>query len=588
MKQERKKSGKQPELLKNKERWKEVRDMSDEFRKESEQNVSMEQNTDEVKNEQQKETADAAARETVQTNGETGGVHAETDAGQQDGSRSSATTYSWVNPKLTGGTEQQDNSAAYTGQTEQTQQDGLHGSQQFDTNRQGDAQQHRSYQSYHIDMPQAENINQKKKKDRKVKKPMSLGKKWGMVLAMGAVFGIVAGSVFTGTAVIGTKLTGTGNTQSSVTIPTTATNTSSVQDSSATGTGMSVKDVAASAMPSLVAISTMTVEEVQTFFGVASQEVPASGTGVIVGQNDDELLIATNNHVVSGAQQLSVTFTDDTTIEGQIKGTDEANDLAVVAVKLSDIPEDTQSQIKVAVMGDSDALEVGEQVVAIGNALGSGQSVTSGYVSALNRDITSTDETTGQESTSEDLIQTDAAINPGNSGGALLNMNGELIGINEAKYSSTEVEGMGFAIPISKAEPILQNLMSLTTRYKVDDKDASYIGITMQDVESSVSETYGIPSGVRIESVVEGGPADEAGVKKGDILTKFDGRTVTNANGLKDILSYYAAGETVDITVERADDGEYKEKTLTITLGSADDMPQTTPTQQNSLNPFGK
>lgn len=416
---------------------------------------------------------------------------------------------------------------------------------------------------------------------------MSLGKKWGMVIAMGAVFGLVAGGVFTGTSMVGMQLTGAGS-SNEVTIPTTVTNATASGTTTDTS-GMTVKDVAASAMPSLVAISTTTVEEVQTFFGTASQEVPASGTGVIVGQNDEELLIATNNHVVSGASQLSVTFNDDTTIEGQIKGTDEANDLAVVSVKLSDIPEDTQSQIKIATMGDSDALEVGDQVVAIGNALGTGQSVTSGYVSAVDRDITSTDESTGQETTSEGLIQTDAAINPGNSGGALLNMNGELIGINEAKYASAEVEGMGFAIPIAKAEPILENLMSLTTRYKVDEADASYIGITMQDVESSVSEAYGIPAGVRIVEVVEGSPADEAGIKKGDILTEFDGRTVTNSSGLQDILSYYAAGETVDIVVQRADEGEYKPNTLTITLGSADDIPtQTTEEeQQNRLNPFG-
>lgn len=559
---------------------------------------------------------------------------------------SSGTTYSWVNPKLTGEERREDNSASYTGQPErntygqagqsysqnsqgqtfgqgsygqagqgpvagsgyrqsaagsetakgygQNSQDyrqGQQSSQAASGSAQNGGTQHYSYQSNYAEMPQQVNAKGKKK-DRKAKKPMSLGKKWGMVIAMGAVFGLVAGGVFTGTSALGMRLTGA-SAETPVTIPTTTTNTAGVQSSgsdSASSSGMSVKDVAASAMPSLVAISTTTVEEVQTFFGTASQEVPASGTGVIVGQNDEELLIATNNHVVSGATQLSVSFIDDTTIEGQIKGTDEANDLAVVAVKLSDIPEDTQSQIKIATMGDSDALEVGDQVVAIGNALGSGQSLTSGWVSALGRDVTSTDETTGQETTSEGLIQTDAAINPGNSGGALLNMNGELIGINEAKYSSTEVEGMGFAIPIAKAEPILENLMSLTTRYKVDDANASYIGISMQDVESSVSQAYGIPAGVRIESVVEGSPAEKAGIKVGDILTGFDGRTVSNASGLKDILSYYAAGETVDITVQRADDGEYKEKTLTLTLGSASDMPTTEEqnTQNDIRNYFGR
>ena len=604
--------------------------MSEDFRKETE-GFSSEESTNVPEAPQSAEEAKTyTSQETQHTDSQEN-----TSAGQEtqktetpNGRPEPGTTYSWVNPKLTGEERKEDNSASYTGQAEQNtyhgtgestqhfsgtaQQNGQSGqysagsaqtstgfsqsSQQsgpgsqgtsYGTQAQPNGQQHHSYQSYHIDTPQPEAAQTKKKKDRKVKKPMSLGKKWGMVISMAAVFGIVAGGVFTGTTILGAQLTGSG-TQSTVTIPTTATNTTAAQSSGSTSSGMSVKDVASSAMPSLVAISTTTVEEVQTFFGTASQEVPASGTGVIVGQNDEELLIATNNHVVSGATQLSVSFIDDTTIEGQIKGTDETNDLAVVAVKLSDIPDDTQSQIKIATMGDSDALEVGDQVVAIGNALGSGQSVTSGYVSALDRDVTSTDETTGQETTSEGLIQTDAAINPGNSGGALLNMSGELIGINEAKYSSTDVEGMGFAIPIAKAEPILENLMSLTTRYKVDDSDASYIGITMKDVESNVSEAYGIPAGVRVESVVEGSPADEAGIKVGDILTGFDGRTVSNSTGLQEILSYYAAGETVDITVQRADDGEYKEKTLTITLGSASDKPTETEKETTIQNPFGR
>ena len=563
--------------------------MSDEFRKETEQGFSSEQNTSASEAAQQPEEAKTyMEQETQQSEGQesVSKIHETANEETAKEKPASGTTYSWVNPKLTGEDRKEDNSASYTGQNhfqnDQQRQGFQNGSQET-----GDAHKGSGYQPYHINVPQPEESRQNRKKDKKVKKPMSLGKKWGMVIAMGAVFGLVAGGVFTGTSMVGMQLTGAGS-SNEVTIPTTVTNATASGTTTNTS-GMTVKDVAASAMPSLVAISTTTVEEVQTFFGTASQEVPASGTGVIVGQNDEELLIATNNHVVSGASQLSVTFNDDTTIEGQIKGTDEANDLAVVSVKLSDIPEDTQSQIKIATMGDSDALEVGDQVVAIGNALGTGQSVTSGYVSAVDRDITSTDESTGQETTSEGLIQTDAAINPGNSGGALLNMNGELIGINEAKYASAEVEGMGFAIPIAKAEPILENLMSLTTRYKVDEADASYIGITMQDVESSVSEAYGIPAGVRIVEVVEGSPADEAGIKKGDILTEFDGRTVTNSSGLQDILSYYAEGETVDIVVQRADEGEYKPNTLTITLGSADDMPtQTTEEeQQNSLNPFG-
>lgn len=515
-----------------------------------------------------------------------------------------ATTYSWVNPKISGKTGTENNSASYTGRAED-------GEKQQETGKNTEAGQNTSSQKAHYQYqsqnqtseakPQFSAVPKPQDHKKKAKKPMSTAKKWGMTLAMAACFGLVAGGVFVGTAAVGTMVVGTSQKTEEVTIPTTTTTTADSGDTESASApakaegAMSVKDVASSAMPSLVAISTTTVEEVQTFFGTTSQEVPASGTGVIVGQNDDELLIATNNHVVSGATSLSVSFIDDETVEGQIKGTDADNDLAVVAVKLSDIKDETKSKIKVAVMGNSDDLEVGDQVVAIGNALGTGQSLTSGYVSAKDRTISSQDESTGETITSDGLIQTDAAINPGNSGGALLNMNGELIGINEAKYSSTQVEGMGFAIPISKAEPILQNLMNLTTRYKVSDDQAAYIGINMADVSADISQNYGIPTGVCIMSVVEGSPAEQAGFKKGDVITAFDGRSVSNAKGLKETLSYYAAGETVDVTVQRADNGEYKEVKLTLTLGSADDMPDTNgnsngnsnENSQNSQNPFG-
>ena len=469
------------------------------------------------------------------------------------------TTYSWVNPKISGKTGEENNSASYTGKPDPSEAK----AEQTSSAK----TEHYQYQSQAQSAPKQEKpqfsaVPQPQDHKKKAKKPMSAAKKWGMTLAMAACFGLVAGGVFIGTAAVGTKVIGTTTEQKQeVTIPTTTTTTAA--DSSDTSdtvkaTGeMSVKDVASSAMPSLVAISTTTVEEVETFFGTTSQEVPASGTGVIVGQNDDELLIATNNHVVSGATSLSVSFIDDETVEGQIK---------------------------IAVMGNSDDLEVGDQVVAIGNALGTGQSLTSGYISAKDRTISSQDESTGETITSEGLIQTDAAINPGNSGGALLNMNGKLIGINEAKYSSTQVEGMGFAIPISKAEPILQNLMNLTTRYKVSDDEAAYIGINMADVSADVSQNYGIPTGVCIMSVVDGSPAADAGFKKGDVITTFDGRSISNAKGLKETLTYYAAGETVDVTVQRADNGEYKEVTLTLTLGSAADMPQTSGSSNGTTN----
>ena len=347
---------------------------------------------------------------------------------------------------------------------------------------------------------------------------------------------------------------------------------SSSSDESSEGT---VAEVAKNAMPSVVTISTMSVEEMRSFFGGTQQyEVQGAGTGVIVGENDTELLIATNNHVVEGATSLSVGFIDEESVEGEVKGTDVNNDLAVVAVKLSDIPEDTMNQIKIATVGDSDDLQLGDQVVAIGNALGYGQSVTSGYVSALDRDLTLTDQS-GTTINSTGLIQTDAAINEGNSGGALLNMKGELIGINEAKSSSTStgatVDNIGFAIPIDKAEDSLQQLMNLKTREKVDESQASYLGIRGSDVSAEASELYGIPTGVVISEVVENGPADQAGVKKGDILTELDGRSISSMAQLQDVLQYYAAGETVDLVVQRSDNGEYQAQTLSITLGSAND-----------------
>ena len=313
----------------------------------------------------------------------------------------------------------------------------------------------------------------------------------------------------------------------------------------------------------------------RSFFGGTQQyEVEVAVTGVIIGENDTELLIATNNHVVEGASSLSVGFIDESTVSAEIKGTDAENDLAVISVKLSDISTDTMNQIKIASIGDSDELQLGEQVVAIGNALGYGQSVTSGYVSALNRDLSLTDES-GNTINSTGLIQTDAAINPGNSGGALLNMNGELIGINEAKSgttsSGTTVDNIGFAIPINKAQESLQNLMNQETREKVSEDQASYIGIQGASVSSDEQEKFSIPAGVVVASVVEDGPAAQAGIQEGDIITELDGRSVSSIEGLQDTLQYYAAGETVDIVVQRADSGSYQEQTLSITLGSAQD-----------------
>ena len=398
----------------------------------------------------------------------------------------------------------------------------------------------------------------------KKKKEMTLQKKWGTVVAMALVFGLIAGGTMYGVNAAANRLYSQNH------ISQTDTTEASTSESSS-----GVTQVADNAMPSVVTISTMSVEEMRSFFGGTQQyEVEGAGTGVIIGENDTELLIATNNHVVEGASSLSVGFIDESTVSAEIKGTDAENDLAVISVKLSDISTDTMNQIKIASIGDSDELQLGEQVVAIGNALGYGQSVTSGYVSALNRDLSLTDES-GNTINSTGLIQTDAAINPGNSGGALLNMNGELIGINEAKSgttsSGTTVDNIGFAIPINKAQESLQNLMNQETREKVSEDQASYIGIQGASVSSDEQEKFSIPAGVVVASVVEDGPAAQAGIQEGDIITELDGRSVSSIEGLQDTLQYYAAGETVDIVVQRADNGSYQEQTLSITLGSAQD-----------------
>lgn len=416
------------------------------------------------------------------------------------------------------------------------------------------------------------------KKDGKAPKgPMSMKKRWAVLVAMALVFGAVAGGTAFGVNVAASQVYNRKAAENGIS------NTETVSGTDSTDSTGTVAQVAENAMPSLVTISTMSVEEMRSFFGGTQEyEVEGAGTGVIVGKNDTELLIATNNHVVEGADSLSVGFVDETVVEGQIKGTDATNDLAVVAVKLSDISSDTMGQIKIATIGDSDELVLGEQVVAIGNALGYGQSVTSGYVSALDRNLQISSDN-GTTNTYTGLIQTDAPINSGNSGGALLNMKGELIGINQAKSSTTQsgttVDGIGFAIPINKAQESLQNLMNQTTREKVDESQASYLGIQGTDVSSEASQMYGMPTGVAVSAVVEDGPAAQAGMLAGDIITGFDGRTITGMSQLQDVLQYYAAGETVEVTVQRTDQGEYKEQTVSVTLGSASDA-QTATTQR--------
>ena len=423
------------------------------------------------------------------------------------------------------------------------------------------------------------------------RKPGGTGKKVLVTLGLAVLFGVVAGGIIIGSSMIVHKEI-KNEQKTEYQLPTTelpqqenadgdsnsaaGSGSDATEEVSAGTTGeYTVAQVAKSCMPSVVSITNASVKTVQDFFG-GVQQYPSesSGSGIIVGQNDSEILVATNNHVVADADTITVAFDDDAVYEAQVKGTDSDNDLAVVAVKISDMSEDTLKSIKVVSIGNSDELEIGEQVVAIGNALGYGQSVTSGWISAVDREVTDEDgKTTGK------LIQTDAAINPGNSGGALLNMQGELIGINSAKAAATEVEGMGYAIPVSVAQPILDELMNRETRYKTDEEHAGYIGVTCLNVDSTSAQTYGIPLGAFVDSVEEGGPAQTAGIQKGDVIVKFDGMTVSGSSDLVGKLEYYQAGETVDVVISRAQNGEYQEQTVSVTLGKKSEMKQADPQQ---------
>ena len=353
------------------------------------------------------------------------------------------------------------------------------------------------------------------------------------------------------------------------------------KDTGSTAKGsLDVSEIVSEALPSIVSITTKSVQEVQNYFGMygmygyapqqQEQEVEGSGSGIIVGKNDDELLIATNYHVVEGADTLSVAFTDGNAVEASVKGFDEERDLAVVSVSLDDVEDDTMDAISIAKIGSSDDLKVGEQVIAIGNALGYGQSVTTGIVSAKNRRMDSDNNTVtdGSDDSSDgvNLIQTDAAINPGNSGGALLNMEGEVVGINSAKLASTEVEGMGYAIAISDVTDILQNLMNETSRDKLDDSEHGVLGIKGSSVSSEAVQMYGIPAGVFVKGVTEGGAADKAGLKANSVITEFNGKTVSSINQLIEYLSYYEPDEEVELTVQVPHGTSYKEETVKVTL----------------------
>ena len=396
---------------------------------------------------------------------------------------------------------------------------------------------------------------QKPKKNRKVPKPVKL-------VCAGVAFGLVASVTFQTGNYVGTKVFGT-TTTNGKTAKTAQTVDGAKLTTSSSSTGTSdVATIAKNAMPSIVSITNMSVQEVQSFFGGTQQQESTSvGSGIIIGQTDSELLILTNNHVVEGNEKLTVSFVDNESVEANVKGTDSTKDLAVVAVKISDVKDSTMDEIAVATMGDSSKLEVGEQVVAIGNALGYGQSVTSGIVSATERTLDGYEGGT--------LIQTDAAINPGNSGGALLNSNGEVIGINTAKVATDSVEGMGYAIPISDASDTIQNLMNQETKTKVSEAEQGYLGIQGVDVSDESAKMYNMPTGVYISDVVKNGGAQQAGLTKGSVITGLEGTTISDMNSLKEQLQYYRVGDKVKVTVQvPGNNGEYTEKTVEVTLGS--------------------
>ena len=471
--------------------------------------------------------------------------------------------------------ENSSSAAQETGATESTSDSHIKGTEGASQYRYSYIQNHKKQDQVNGD--QHNDHQETSKQKRKHKRSMNL---YAKVICCAILFGAISGGMVLGSFMIGKNAVKT--TASSTTLETNAAKLSTSSgskngSSSSSGDTYTVAQIAEQCKSSVVAITNQSVQEVQTMFGTMQQQSTGSGSGVIIGKNDTELLIATNNHVVSGAESLTVCFNDDkdAVFDAKIKGTDADNDLAVIAIKLSDISDDVLNSISIATLGDSTQMEVGDQVVAIGNALGFGQSVTSGVISALDREVT-IDDTTAT------LMQTDAAINPGNSGGALFNMKGEVIGINSAKYASDEVEGMGFAIPMAKAQSIIENLMNQETRDKLTS-DYGFLNITGQDVSSDVAEMYSIPEGVYVSGTTDGGAAANAGIQKGDIITKLGNTTITSISQLKEELQYYKAGETVEITLQRNTDNKgYQEQTVKVTLDNASEQSNTTTSQSNS------
>lgn len=447
-----------------------------------------------------------------------------------------------------------------------------------------------NYNNFQYNQPN--NNNNKKNKSKKAKPIL---KKAASFVALGALFGVTAGVAFSvPTYMANQQLLATKAAyekevaQASAASLSTTTSSLAANTTSQNNTSSDVSAIAASCLPSVVSITNKGVTEVRTMFGTYQQDTQSSGSGIIIGKNDTELLIVTNYHVVSDSNELSVIFSYDensdnpSLVSAKLKGYDSDKDLAVIAVSLDNITSDMMSQIKIATVGDSSTLTLGQEVVAIGNALGYGQSVTSGIISALNREVSV--EADDGSTVSNKLIQTDAAINPGNSGGALLNMNGELIGINSVKVASSSVEGMGYAIPISDVESIIQELMLKETRDIVDESEQGYLGIGGTDVTSQISETYGMPVGVFINTVYDNSPAQAAGLAKGMIITKFDGQTVKTMSELKGLLAYYKQGETIPIVAMVQGSDGYTEQSFTLTLTSKSIFDDDTSSQENTQN----
>ena len=403
------------------------------------------------------------------------------------------------------------------------------------------------------------------RKNKKPKKSSGFGAKLGRTAAIALVFGLVAGISFQSVVAVSNRFINKDATQLTETKTETKSSSQKLTSSStatATSTTVStdVSEIVDNVLPAIVQVTNAGLKEYRTFFGTMQQPTTSAGSGIIVSQDEDYIYIATNNHVVSGAETLTITFNDGEAVEGTIKGTDSSCDLAVVSVAIKDIKEDTLSEIKVATLGDSDSTVVGEAAIVIGNAMGYGTSVTNGIISAKDREVSITDDDGNVVTNS--LLQTNAAVNPGNSGGALLNAKGEVIGIVSAKLAEESVEGMGYAIPISYAWNIIQQMVDNDV---VSELEASYLGIAGRDITTEMSEQYNVPVGVYVAQVVAGSGAEEAGIETEDVITAFNGRKVTSVNTLNNIMKYLPAGSTVEVKVAKASN-DYKEETVEVTL----------------------